>query len=191
MPPEGIEPSTSRLRGACSAEIELRRQSGHSRGHRIWRSYSVLRDRISGARGRTKPSRRQTLHGEGGIRTPNVRTHAGFTDQVPNRSVSSPSVFGVPYAPGTNSVFFFGVSDAPETTKAGSPFGPGLSILPHDESRSTGQALPRHNRSCGCRWAVVSTWQNARARTTDATLPAATVSRARCDATRTLKAPLR
>ena len=105
MPPEGIEPSTSRLRGACSAEIELRRQSGHSRSHRIWRSYSVFRDRISGARGRTKPSRRQTLHGEGGIRTPNVRTHAGFTDQVPNRSVSSPSVFGVPYAPGTNSVF--------------------------------------------------------------------------------------
>ena len=151
--------------------------------------YSVIRDQTSAARGRTKPSRRQTLSGEGGIRTPWVRTHAGFTDRIPNRSVSSPSVFGVPYAPGTNSVVF-GVSDAPETTKAGSPFGPGLSILPHDESRSTGQALPRHNRFRR-RNRVSSTSQNARARTMDEYLSAATDSRARCDAKRTLKAPLR
>ena len=84
----------------------------------------------------------------------------------------------------TELTLFFGVSDAPETTKAGSPFGPGLSILPQDESRSTGQALLRHNRSRSCRWAVLSTSQNEY-------LSVATDSCARCDATPTLKVPLR
>ena len=83
---EGIEPSASRLRSACSACLSYGGKSGHLRDHRLFGDrYSVFKDQISAARGRTSPSRRQTLRGEGGIRTPNVRTHADFTGRLPDR----------------------------------------------------------------------------------------------------------
>src|SRR5688572_14720293 len=49
-------------------------------------------------------------------------------------AIASPNAHGEggtePIGP-SEPTLFFDVSDAPETTKAGSPFGPGLSILPH------------------------------------------------------------